>query len=236
MVMVYILKLETDKYYVGKTHNIEFCLEQHFNATGSIWTIKYKPICVLDIIMDCDEYDEDKYTRMYMDQYGIDNVRGGSFCEEILPITTHSMLEKMKKTAENKCDTCGQTGHFVENCTTLMFTTECPDDIDELLKMLGGFIQDKRIKEYIDMSNENMINTFIMLKAERNKWTKSEMEKHGAYYRTNGIGNHPNDVQQIAKAESIRATEQKKKNTEYLPIIEVMYKAIGVLNDKINGL
>ena len=156
MVYIYILQLEQGKYYVGKTNNPLFRLEQHFNSNGSVWTTKYNPISVLEIINDCDEYDEDKYTRKYMDKFGIDNVRGGSFCEEVLPITTYSMLEKMKNTSENRCFTCGQTGHFAENCTTKMNNTMCPDDMDELITMIGDYIQDKKIKENVNMSEENI--------------------------------------------------------------------------------
>ena len=43
MVFIYILELENKKYYIGKTKNPDFRLEQHFNSTGSQWTKKYKP-------------------------------------------------------------------------------------------------------------------------------------------------------------------------------------------------
>lgn len=36
---------------------------------------------MLKIISNCDNYDEDKYTLKFMEQYGINNVRCGSFCE-----------------------------------------------------------------------------------------------------------------------------------------------------------
>ena len=49
MVHIYILKLEFDKYYVGKTNNPYFRLNNHFNSFGSIWTKKYKPIKVLKL-------------------------------------------------------------------------------------------------------------------------------------------------------------------------------------------
>jgi len=43
MVFIYILKLEDNKYYIGKTDNPEFRLDAHFNYAGSSWTKKYKP-------------------------------------------------------------------------------------------------------------------------------------------------------------------------------------------------
>ena len=62
MVTIYILELEEGKYYIGKTSNIDLRIEQHNELYGSEWTKKYKPINVLEIIKDCDDYDEDKYT------------------------------------------------------------------------------------------------------------------------------------------------------------------------------
>ena len=72
MVYIYILQLEQGRYYVGKTNNPQFRLEQHFNSTGSAWTSKYKPVSVETIIPDCDDYDEDKHTKKYMAKYGIE--------------------------------------------------------------------------------------------------------------------------------------------------------------------
>lgn len=34
MVFVYVLKLENNKYYIGKTSNPNFRIEQHFNSSG----------------------------------------------------------------------------------------------------------------------------------------------------------------------------------------------------------
>ena len=52
MVAIYCLRLEENKYYVGKTNHIEFRLENHI---GSEWTKKYKPISVENIWPNCDD-------------------------------------------------------------------------------------------------------------------------------------------------------------------------------------
>ena len=81
MVSIYVLKLENNKFYVGKSNNPIKRLEQHINNSGSIWTNQNKPINIIELIPNCDDFDEDKFTIKYMKQYGIYNVLGGSFCQ-----------------------------------------------------------------------------------------------------------------------------------------------------------
>jgi hypothetical protein len=100
MVNIYILKLESNKYYIGKTNNPKFRIENHFNSNGSQWTKLYKPLELIELITNCDDYDEDKYTRIYMDKYGINNVRGGSFCSIELSNETINFLKIKKEIIE----------------------------------------------------------------------------------------------------------------------------------------
>jgi cellular nucleic acid-binding protein len=82
---IYILRLESNKYYIGKTKDLFVRFDAHRNGTASTWTKKYKPLFVERVIERASIFDEDKYTKEYMNKYGIDNVRGGAYVMEILP-------------------------------------------------------------------------------------------------------------------------------------------------------
>ena len=93
MVTVYILQLQSGKYYVGKTNNIDFRLADHFEGAASVWTTRYRPIRIEQIIPGCDDFDEDKYTKICMAMYGIENVRGGSYSQLVLTQAVKDLLE-----------------------------------------------------------------------------------------------------------------------------------------------
>ena len=78
---IYILKLESKKWYIGISENIENRINNHIKGKGSRWTNKYKPLKLIKSYKIKDLHDEDKVTIEYMEKYGIINVRGGTFCE-----------------------------------------------------------------------------------------------------------------------------------------------------------
>ena len=127
MVYIYVVKLGQDKYYIGKTNNPQFRLDNHFAPNCSEWTKIYKPIRLLELKQNCDDYDEDKITRQYMDKYGIENVRGGSFVSIKLNQSTIGHLQQMSNSTNNKCFTCGCSGHFTKECTNKTTQNICQD-------------------------------------------------------------------------------------------------------------
>jgi cellular nucleic acid-binding protein len=120
---IYILKLENNKYYVGKSNDLEIRAKAHLNGTASTWTKKYKPISVEQVISNASPYDEDKYTIEYMGKYGIDNVRGGIYVSEALDNTQRNDINKRIWGANDCCTQCGRKGHFVKNCKAITDVT-----------------------------------------------------------------------------------------------------------------
>lgn len=114
---IYIIELENGKYYVGKTNYLQYRLDNHFSGDGSKWTKTYKPIKIIKTIKG-DPFDEEKHTLLTMDKYGIDNVRGGSYCKFKLSKHDKEKAQQTIYSILDKCYLCGNTGHFSDKCPT----------------------------------------------------------------------------------------------------------------------
>ena len=115
MVFIYALQLEQDKWYIGKTNTNKIRIDTHFDSNGSEFTKTYKPLEVYEIIPECDKYDEDKYVKKYMDKYGIDNVRGGTYSRLELTVEEKQLIQKELWGANDLCFLCGGD-HFIKDC------------------------------------------------------------------------------------------------------------------------
>jgi hypothetical protein len=167
MIFIYVLKLENNKYYIGKSTNPKSRIHKHFSNNGSVWTKIHKPIKVIEIISNCDIYDEDKITLKYMDKYGIKNVRGGYFCQPSLTSIQLHFLIQLLRSINDKCLCCGSNDHFVNQCKGIKqkqnHNINNLDELDELDKLDKLNKLDKLDKLDKLTNNNYLISSLIYL-------------------------------------------------------------------------
>lgn len=113
---LYILRLEDNCWYVGTTKNLERRFQQHTSGKGSEWTKLHKPL-KLQKTMECDSvFHEDNITKELMMEFGIENVRGGSYCQIVLEKDQIQTLKREFATAKGNCIVCFKAGHFSKDC------------------------------------------------------------------------------------------------------------------------
>jgi hypothetical protein len=84
--LIYVLELEDDCYYVGITHNLNLRYAQHLAGDGANWTTVHKPLRIIEVISeDATLQKENQVTRSYINRYGEEKVRGGSYCKVSRP-------------------------------------------------------------------------------------------------------------------------------------------------------
>ena len=183
---IYILKLRSGKYYVGKSANPMERYQQHLDGKGSAWTKKYKPVSLEKVIPNASPFDEDKYTKEYMKKHGIENVRGGAYVTEELDEVQEKSLKRELWAATDKCTRCGRGGHFVSTChaQTDVSGNEFEEEEDEEEEDIWGC-------DYCDaeFSDEEECE-----KHERRCGKKSQpKKKSGACYRCGRTGHYSPD-------------------------------------------
>ena len=165
MTNIYCLKLENNKYYIGKTNNTSIRIDQHYSGDGSSWTKKYKPLEVLFVKENQSPFDEDKYTKEYMMLYGIDNVRGGSYVTDYLNEQQKSLLKKEIWASMNLCNRCGRKGHFMSNCKQKKDVDGCIIDMPQL-KLLKT---DKNVCKRCGRNSHTKENCYALTKIDGKK-------------------------------------------------------------------
>jgi hypothetical protein len=77
---IYVLKLIEERYYIGRSQNILQRIDQHFNGGGSLYTKKYKPLKIVEIVEEKTNEDERNKTIEYAEKYTWEKVRGYVWC------------------------------------------------------------------------------------------------------------------------------------------------------------
>jgi predicted GIY-YIG superfamily endonuclease len=114
---IYVLKLMSNKYYVGKTNDFKKRFQQHLKGLGPEWTKIHKPLKITEIITNSSNiFEEDNKVKKYMMDFGINNVRGGSYSNLNLTECQIKMLNLEMATAKHSCFNCDKYGHLYKEC------------------------------------------------------------------------------------------------------------------------
>lgn len=173
MTTIYTLELENGKYYIGRSTTPKQRILNHFQEHGSEWTKLHKPINVL-IQVKGDEFDEEKHTLIAMEKYGIDNVRGGSYCK--VQLTQHDKVKALQtiRSITDKCYKCGEKGHFVKDCgkiqtktkskipSVLINSENTDEEIIELCKLGYSYFVKDLSEKYGNIYTNNKQVTFVL--------------------------------------------------------------------------
>jgi predicted GIY-YIG superfamily endonuclease len=116
METLYILECEDNKWYVGKSADVQRRFKQHTQGKGSEWTREYAPLRIAETRPITSPYDETNVTKELMKKHGIDNVRGGAHASIELSEETENFIQHELRAANDSCYKCGKKGHFANQC------------------------------------------------------------------------------------------------------------------------
>lgn len=114
---IYVLQLRGGKYYVGVSNNIELRFMEHLSGFGGAkWTELHEPLRVVETRPIRSPFCEDNVVKEYMNRYGVDNVRGGSYSNPILDTPSKTALNRELASVRGGCFRCGKPDHWVADC------------------------------------------------------------------------------------------------------------------------
>lgn len=95
---VYVLECADNKFYVGQTTNIAARFAAHRDGKGAAWTRAHPARAILELHDSAkDDFLELAITLRWMHRHGIQNVRGGPFCQISLTRPDQALIRRLMK-------------------------------------------------------------------------------------------------------------------------------------------
>jgi predicted GIY-YIG superfamily endonuclease len=94
--VTYILRLEEDRWYVGRTQYLSRRLKEHWDGNGAKWTKIFKPVEVFAVFPG--DREQEKTEELLM-QHGYRHVRGGDYCceKDLTPKQARKRVRRIKQ-------------------------------------------------------------------------------------------------------------------------------------------
>jgi predicted GIY-YIG superfamily endonuclease len=120
MLHTYILTLEGNKYYVGSIDMTrdtpDSVMKRHLTGKDCVWTRMYKPIRFIIGKTFNEILEIEKIVIYLMDEFGINNVRGGIFSEVELSEMQKLFIDNIIWNYSGRCYKCGSEQHKIFEC------------------------------------------------------------------------------------------------------------------------
>ena len=114
MITIFVLKLECDKYFVYYTYETQIDYNK-INMLKFDFIKKFKVLECIEELYNCNIYDVDKLVKIYMNKYGIKNVRGGTYVNEILTHNETFIIEQELNFINNQTKKSNELLKILEN-------------------------------------------------------------------------------------------------------------------------
>jgi len=145
--VIYVLLLQGNNYYVGRTNNVDRRFKQHESGKcGSVWTAKHKPVRVYNTEPLIHPYQELTTTLTMMKEHGIERVRGDVFTSEHLSDVQMTQIKMSIASEDGLCYVCMEKGHVAQYCPNR-----------DIIKVTNNKTSKQVGKEFIKNANSKLV-------------------------------------------------------------------------------
>ena len=223
--IVYVLLLENEKFFLYPSNNddkeslmLEVGLLEQFVTVN-------KPILIIESYYIWDIKEVDIYVKKYMIERGIQNVRGGSYCEVVLPEYKIKALENEFLITKEK---------FLHTASIVDSIIHKYKDMNELQKELEILDIENRLKEYREIKS----NIEYYRKHGSERGFLSTLEWLFSYLDEESINDtHPNEIRQQYNIAMLKLQQLSKVFSKRFPdykfLPEINYYRPDVVFDRI---